>query len=130
MVGLKMTTETKTVLMEISRISSIIANSKSSDCEIAEAIQALDAMGPDQKPQVFVLRCAASEKLSTLEEKALQICKSVENGMKLYQAQPDPDLELELKRLIRTLEKESINSEIQQKIESLLLVMNRNPSQN
>ncbi len=120
-----MSIESMQATREIGRLSQLIAHQKLSDDKLQEIISDLDAIqSPGHRPQAFLLRCAVSQKFLDPEKRIKNIWTSFEYGLKLAQANQDPDLVLQLQVCITKLEEELINSGYQEKIQNLILQVN------
>lgn len=110
---------------EITRLSQLIQQVGQSDSDIENIIKDLDAIQSFmQQSQAFSLRCVVSQMLLDPIKRTTQIWNCFEYGLKLGQAQPDPDLALELKNLMSKLKDELINLGLEQKVRDYYLEKN------
>lgn len=120
-----MSTESMQATREIGRLTRLIAYENLSDKDLEEIINNLDAIkSPEHQPQAFPLRCAVSQKLLDPEKRITNIWTSFVCGLKLAEANQDPDLVLLLQGWVTKLEEELINLGYQEKIQNLILQMN------
>ena len=117
-----MSTGSTSQIGEITRLSRLIQQSGQSDSDIENIIKDIDAIqSPMQQSQAFLLRCVASQKLLDPVIRTTQIWNCFERGLSLAQAEPDPDLALELTGVISKLKKELINLGVEQKVKDYYL---------